>query len=118
MVIGEKIKQELFVIKMELDFDEDYPKFTTGKMYHIIQNVCKTYTGNFTVKRFDGGVVFENGEFKEQDLVVVKLSGVNEQEADMIAADLCAFFDLEGVSVSKEISESHMVFDKLETVHE
>lgn len=116
MIVGKTQRKELFVIKLELNFDENYPKFTTGKLYHIIQNVCKSYTGNFTIKRFDGGVVFEDDSFKEQDLVVVKLSGVNEKEADMIAADLCAFFSLSSVEVSKELVESHTVQDKLETV--
>ena len=112
---NENIKMDQYLIRLDFTDDQNslVPRFSTGKLYHIIQNVCKNYAGSFSIRKIDGGYVYSDGVFKETAEMHIKVNGVTENEADMIAADLCAFFEMDKVTVGKQVIEYHTVEEQL-----
>ena len=63
---SENIEMTQYTIVLDLTEDKNrmIPKFSTGKLYHIIKNVCENYCGSFSARRIDGGFSYENGEYE------------------------------------------------------
>lgn len=113
MNVSEEKTNEQYVLSFRIIEDEINPKFSFGKLQHIIQNVCRSYSGEFSVKRLDIGCVYEDGVFEEAEDMIIRVQNVTRDEADAIAADLCAFLNLDEVAVSKSSYTYHTVRDDL-----
>lgn len=56
-----------------------------------------------------GGYIHENGEYTQENTIVLTFIGVPRRTIDEIAEDLCVFFRQESVLVTSSLVQSRMV---------
>ena len=84
------------------DIDTDLPRFSNGKLLHIVTEVCKNYIGSFTVSNVEGGILYEDGNLTSQRKIAITFYHSDIAQVNEMAADLCAFFDKKSVVVERE----------------
>ena len=91
--------------------DKDMLKqlFSTDQFCRIAKLVCRNYAGAYSMNVIQGGYIHENGDFTEENTIVLTLIDISKDQVDEIAADLCAFFRQESVMVNKDVISSYMV---------
>ena len=110
MKISEKIKIPTYDIYIGLnDADTRQQKFDTDRYFKIVKNVLKNYKVGFSIKTSTGGYFHDDGDFVQENSIVVTLIGAKEDNVNEIAADLCAFFNQEEVMVSASEIETYSV---------
>ena len=72
---------------------------STGKLIHLIHDICKNYTGEFMIESIDGGYIYKNGELKSRRKLAITFIDADKDAVDSMAADLCAFFKRSSVQV-------------------
>ena len=72
---------------------------STGKLIHLIHDICKSYTGEFVIESLEGGYVYKNGELKSRRKLAITFVDADKDTVDSLAADLCAFFKRSSVLV-------------------
>ena len=82
------------------DGDTKVQRFEDAKYLSILKNTCRSYGVAFSVQIINGGYFHENGEYTEENTLMLGLMGVPEQTVTEIAKDLCAFFNQESVMVT------------------
>ena len=95
--------------------DKDILKqmFSTEQFCRIAKLVCRNYAGAYSMNVIQGGYIHENGDFTEENTIVLTLIDVTKEQVDEIAKDLCAFFRQESVMVNKDVISSYMVHSPL-----
>ena len=85
-------------------------KFDTSKYMSILKNVCMAYHVPFSFSLSEGGYIHENGFYVQEKTLIISMIDVEENTAEEIAKDLCAFFHQESVLMT--VSEVKSVFIK------
>lgn len=79
----------------------------------ILKQVCVGYRVPFSFSLFNGGYIHENGEFTQENSLVLTLIGVEKRTVDEIAKDLCAFFHQESVLVTHSKVRTKQIKERL-----
>ena len=82
---------------------------STEQFCDIAKLVCRSYAGAYSMNVIQGGYIHENGDFTEENTIVLTLIDVAKEQVDEIAADLCTFFQQESVMVNKDVISTYMV---------
>ncbi len=88
--------------------------FGTEKYKSILKTVCRSYHVPFSVTLTEGGYFHDDGEYTEENTLVITLIDVPEQTIGAIAGDLCAFFRQESVLVTGGEVRAYFVRETLE----
>jgi len=82
------------------DGDTKVQKFADSKYLSILKNTCRSYGVAFSVQIIHGGYFHEDGQYTEENTMMLRLMDVPEQTVKEIAKDLCAFFNQESVMIT------------------
>ena len=95
------------------DKDELKQLFSTDQFCRVAKVVCRNYVGAYSMNVIQGGYIHENGDFTEENTIVLTLVDITKEQADEIAKDLCAFFRQESVMVTKDVVSGYMIYNPL-----
>ena len=87
-------------------------KFDESVYISILKEVCRIYRVPFSFSLSQGGYFHENGEYTQEQTLILSLIDAEESKAAEIAKDLCVFFHQESVMMTT--SEIKAVFIKEE----
>ena len=73
----------------------------TERYLSILKDVCKRYRVAFSVDLEEGGYYHEDGEYTEENSLVLELIGTDKETAQRIARNLCSVFHQESVLVTE-----------------
>ena len=73
--------------------------FETEKYISILKKVCYAYHTPFSFNLENGGYFHENGDYVEENTLMLTLVDVPDETVEQIATDLCVFFHQESVLV-------------------
>ena len=76
-------------------------RFETEKYVKILKEVCKSYHTAFSFSVSQGGYFHENGEYTQENTLVLSLVDADPVIIEEISKDLCAFFHQESVMVTE-----------------
>ncbi|MBP3891986.1 MAG: hypothetical protein J6D29_07415 [Solobacterium sp.] len=62
--------------------------------------MCRIYKVAFSVQEIKGGYFHEDGNYTEENTLMLMLIDVPEETVTEIAKDLCAFFNQESIMVT------------------
>lgn len=88
--------------------------FETDKYISVLKNVCISYHVPFSFSLIEGGYIHENGEYTQENTLVLTLIGVEKEIIEEIAKDLCVFFRQESVLITAEHVETYSISGKLD----
>ncbi len=88
-------------------------KFDTDKYKTILKQVCFSYHIPFSVSVSEGGYFHENGDYTEENTLVITLIDVPENVINEIAKDLCVFFNQESVMITTNEIKSYFIKETL-----
>ncbi len=88
-------------------------KFDTEKYKTILKQVCFSYHIPFSVSVSEGGYFHENGDYTEENTLVITLIDVPENVINEIAKDLCVFFNQESVMITTNEIKSYFIKETL-----
>ena len=114
MISTEEKKETIYTVLLDNDNEEsELNNYSTGKLVHLIQTICKSYVGKFTVRKEESGYIYENGTMRRNDCFVLNFFDTGEDTINNIAADLCAFFKCKDVCVNRREEYRHIVKDSI-----
>ena len=105
---GMKPAQQAVIYVGLNDCESHDQKFDTEKYVSVLKNVCRSYHTAFSFHTITGGYFHEDGNYVEENTLVLTLVDVEEFIVIEIARDLCAFFHQESVMVT--FSETMILF--------
>ena len=76
----------------------------------VLKKVCYNYHVPFSFYMSEGGYFHENGDFTQEQTLVISLLDADEKVVEEIAKDLCVFFHQESVMIT--VSDVRTVFIK------
>ncbi|MBQ9563062.1 MAG: hypothetical protein IJU99_06385 [Lachnospiraceae bacterium] len=88
-------------------------RFDTATYVSLLKKVCRNYGVPFSFHRIEGGYLHENGEYTEENSLVLTFLGVERAVTDAIAEDLCVFFRQESVLITSGEVEAYYLRGKL-----
>ena len=114
MISTEEKKETIYTVILDNDNEEsELNNYSTGKLVHLIQTICKSYVGKFTVRKEESGYIYENGTMRRNNSFVLNFFNADEETINNIAADLCAFFKCKDVYISRREEYRHIVKDSI-----
>ncbi len=75
--------------------------------------VCKSHHVPFSFSVREGGYFHENGDYTQEQTLVLSLIEADKQIVESIAKDLCAFFHQESVMVTESVINVSFIKDDL-----
>lgn len=87
--------------------------FSTDKYVSVLKQVCRNYKVPFSLGLEQGGYFHENGEYTEENTLVISLINVDEEVTNEIAKELCALFHQESVMITEEPVRGYFVSETL-----
>lgn len=80
------------------------------EMYiNVMKYVCKSHHVPFSFVITEGGFFHENGDYTQEQTLVLSLIDVDKDKAESIAKDLCAFFHQESVLMTESMVRAYYV---------
>jgi len=79
----------------------------------VLKRVCQHYHVSFSFTLSNGGHFMDDGEYVEEQSLILSLIDVDESTLDEIAKDLCVFFNQESVLITKNAIHSYYVREGL-----
>lgn len=80
------------------------------EMYiNVMKYVCKSHHVPFSFVITEGGFFHENGDYTQEQTLVLSLIDVDKDIAESIAKDLCAFFHQESVLMTESMVRAYYV---------
>ena len=87
--------------------------FSGDKYISILKRVCHYYHVSFSFTLSNGGHFMDNGEYVEEQSLILSLIDVDEYTINEIAKDLCVFFNQESVLITKNAIHSYYIREAL-----
>ncbi len=84
----------------------------TEKYIETLQYVCYNYHVAFSFALQQGGYFHENGQFTQEQTLVLSLIDTPEETVNEIARDLCVFFRQESVMVTESDVRTYFIEGK------
>ena len=91
-------------------------KFETTKYVSTLKYVCSSYHIPFSFSLTQGGYIHENGEYTEEETLVISLIDVDKNIINEIAKDLCVFFHQESVLITEDRVRAYFINQPLKTL--
>ena len=91
------------------DADTRTQKYETEKYLGILKDVCRNYHVAFSVDIEEGGYYHEDGEYTEENSLVLILIDADKDIIKKIAEDLCSLFHQESVLVTENQVNGYFV---------
>ena len=88
-------------------------KFTSDRYIKVLKEVCFNYHTPFSFVLHEGGYFHENGDYVQENTIVLSLIDVDMDVANEIAKDLCVFFNQESVLVTTGNVEKHFISEQI-----
>ncbi|MBQ9827696.1 MAG: hypothetical protein IJM62_03330 [Lachnospiraceae bacterium] len=88
-------------------------KFDSSVYISLLKNICFAYRVPFSFNMVEGGYFHENGEYTQENTLVLTLIDVDGEVAEEIAKDLCAFFHQESVLMTASDLKAVFIQEKL-----
>lgn len=79
----------------------------------VMKYVCKSHHVSFSFVITEGGFFHEDGDYIQEQTLVLSLIDADKQVAEAIAMDLCAFFHQESVMITESMVRAYYVRDDL-----
>ena len=95
------------------DSDTMKQEHDTAKYVSILKNVCRSYGVAFSFSLQQGGYIHENGDYTQENSLVITLIDTDRALADEISKDLCAFFNQESVLVTETEIEARYISESI-----
>jgi hypothetical protein len=89
-------------------------KYEEAKYISILKRVCKIYQVPFSLRVEHGGYFHENGEYTEENSLILTLVDTDISVAEDIARDLCVFFNQESVLITNSEVGSVYIQEKIQ----
>ena len=87
--------------------------FDTEMYVSILKKVCCNYKVPFSFVLQQGGYLHENGEYTEENSIVISMINVKKELITEIAKDLCVMFRQESVMVTEEPVVTYFISETL-----
>ena len=91
------------------DQDTMKQKFETDRYLNVLRNICKNYGVAFSFTTAEGGYIHDNGEYTQENSIIITLIDTDKKVIDEICKDLCVFFHQESVLVTETEIQSYFV---------
>ena len=88
-------------------------KWETAMYVDVLKHVCRSYRVPFSFVLEQGGYLHENGEYTQEQTLVLSMIDVPEETIREIAKDLCVFFHQEFVMITEDRVKVYFVNEKL-----
>jgi hypothetical protein len=88
-------------------------EFETEKYASILKTVCRSYHVSFSFALVQGGYIHEDGEFTQENSLVLSLIDADPTVVEAISRDLCAFFNQESVLITESQVKAYFINEKL-----
>ena len=85
----------------------------TEKYIGILKNVCRSYQVPFSFSTVEGGYIHEDGNYTQENTLVISLIDVDKEIIDEIAKDLCVFFHQESVMITEGSIRTYFIKERL-----
>lgn len=82
------------------DAETKEQRFETERYKSVLKKVCYHYHTAFSVSVIEGGYFNEEGEYTQENTLVLTLIDVDRSIIEEIAKDLCVFFHQESVLIT------------------
>jgi len=76
--------------------------FSTDKYMSVLKKICFSYHVAFSIDVIQGGYFHENGDFSEENTLVLTLIDIDRSIAEEIAKDLCVFFHQDSIMITED----------------
>ncbi len=96
--------------------DSKIQEFTDEKYISILKKVCISYKVPFSFSLIEGGYIHENGEYTQENTLMLSLIGTEKDVIEEIAQDLCVFFDQESVLIASSQVEVRSISNRLKDI--
>ena len=91
------------------DGDAKNQLFDTGQYVSVLRNVCIQYGVPFSFDIVKGGYIHDDGEYTEENTIVLTFIDAPQKTIDEIAEDLCVFFRQESVLITSGLIQSRTI---------
>lgn len=91
------------------DGDAKEQRFSTDRYTSILKRVCVQYGVPFSFDVVSGGYVHDDGEYTEENTIVLTFFDAPQKTVDEIAEDLCVFFRQESVLITSSPVQSRTI---------
>ena len=88
-------------------------KHDTEKYINILKHVCFSYHVPFSFSVEQGGYMHENGQYTQEQTLVLTLIDVKKETIEEIAKDLCVFFHQESVMITEGTVQAYFIKETL-----
>ncbi|MBQ6603757.1 MAG: hypothetical protein IJH99_10195 [Eubacterium sp.] len=88
--------------------------FGTEKYVSVMKKVCCAYHVPFSLRLEQGGYFHENGEYTQENTLVISIIDVPDDTIDEIAKDLCVFFHQESVMITQDRIKVYFINESIE----
>ncbi|MBQ6372386.1 MAG: hypothetical protein IJJ22_04620 [Oscillospiraceae bacterium] len=88
-------------------------KHDTQIYINILKNVCRSYGIPFSFSLAQGGYIHENGEYTQENTLVISLIDISRDTVNEVAKDLCAFFHQESVLITEGSVDAYFINESL-----
>ncbi len=96
--------------------DSKIQEFADEKYISILKKVCISYKVPFSFSLIEGGYIHENGEYTQENTLMLSLIGTEKDVIEEIAQDLCVFFDQESVLIASSQVEVRSISNRLKDI--
>ncbi len=80
----------------------------------VLKHVCMSYRVPFSFTIVQGGYIHENGEYTQEQTLVLSLINVNSKTVSEIAKDLCVFFHQESVMITEGSIRAYFINENIQ----
>ena len=91
------------------DGDTKEQRFDTDRYTSILKRVCVQYGVPFSFDVVKGGYIHDDGEYTEENTIVLTFIDAPQKAVDEIAEDLCVFFRQESVLITSSLIQSRTI---------
>ena len=85
----------------------------TDTYISILKNVCRSYQVAFSFSVVQGGYIHEDGQYTQENSLVISLIDADPVSVNELAKDLCVFFHQESVLITEDSVRAYYVNEKL-----
>ena len=91
------------------DADTKQQKYETERYKSMLKKVCPNYRVPFSVAIEEGGYYHDDGEYTEEQTLVLTLIDAEKDTIQRIAEDLCCFFHQESVLITENTIKGRFI---------
>ena len=88
-------------------------KYSVERYTGILKQICFSYHVAFSVSLSQGGYFHEDGQYTEENSLILTLIDTDKTLVEEIAKDLCVFFNQESVLITEDQVKAYYIQEKL-----